>query len=70
MASTSTSKNKVPLVASIITLILYGNQLYVPEPPLEKEKHEIWKSYELIPFTISDAPHIFLVSFPNLDMNL
>lgn len=55
------------MVASIITLSLTRNQLYVLEPPLQEEKVLTWKLHVLIPFIISRITHVF--SGPFLDIN-
>ena len=69
MASTLTLNQEIPLVASITILILAGNKLYVPEPPIQK-KTLIWKSQVLIPFTISNITHVVFGPFPYLNTNV
>lgn len=43
MAYSSQSKNSLPITAKFKIPIAARNQVYVTEPPLEKEKARIWK---------------------------
>lgn len=70
MISKSTSNQNVPLVASISTPTLTGNQLHIHEPPFQEEKTLIQKSEVLIPFTSSDITHAFFGPFPDLNTNV
>ncbi|KAI5389673.1 hypothetical protein KIW84_075101 [Lathyrus oleraceus] len=70
MARKSSSKPEILVVASITTPTLIGNQLYVPEPPLQEEKSLICKSQVLIPFIIAEITHAFSDPFSDVNTNV
>lgn len=69
MASYSNPTFPLPLAEAVNVLIQVGNQVYVPEPPMEKEKALIWKSHVLISFSVSDEMHAFLGPLPDPNSN-
>ncbi|KAI5397964.1 hypothetical protein KIW84_063684 [Lathyrus oleraceus] len=70
MTHKSSSKPEIHVVASIITSTLTRNQLYGHEPLLQEEKELIWKSWVLIPFTITKITHVFSGPFPDINTNV
>lgn len=58
-------KEILPRVTKPSAPIVAGNQKYVPESPLKKEKLMIFKSKVLLPFTIVDNLNAFMGSISN-----
>ncbi|AES97623.1 hypothetical protein MTR_5g057070 [Medicago truncatula] len=45
------------------------NQSFALNPSMEVEHAKIWNSHVLIPFSISNNMHVFLVPFPDSSIN-
>jgi len=69
MASSSSQSIPVLLVARLDVPLHKGNQSFTPDPSMEVEEAKIWNSHVLIPFSISNNVHAFLVPFRDSSMN-